>query len=868
MSAPAPVRAATAAIATASRVQAGALLQRKCACGAAKSPLSNTCDECKSPALQRKLAIGSSDDPLEAEADGIAEQALNRNMSGGIAQSPLSIRRVASQSAAGNAGTAPASVQRALASGGSPLEAGLRRDMEQRFGHDFSRVRVHTGPVAEQSAQDVSAHAYTVGHSIVFDAGRFAPGTATGRRLLAHELTHVVQQSAASRAAAPIQREVNPKRIASKEAVLEKIKRIVDATGTGKDPALANLSRLGKLGIGFNPGASKEEKDNAFVYTCRCGWIDMGHFFISAAAAYGVGYQRRRLELRVGGKPHTIDELLAGGSNKLGPLLDVLLKTVPDKQGENALASVRKLLQSGEPRDIALVFGYWMEFVQQVAKLIADPGRSLPEGFKEQMSGVLDEYQRIFKSIAPQAVQDTIEGSARSAFTIEDLPSDCYGAALGQDVWKQTDGAKRDLPPIHGLMETFLSDCGAVFPEAGSKTRCEMMAETTPGSCRMENGKDVWPADLGEPARHGSTQARLLNSARPLCGEPSTVKPCRSATGDAGAPLPAAVVDVSKKDGVTLALNDDFSIHQPRERGYFGLDKSVPGRPERIDPKTPLVLSGTSFLRVTPRLNVIGYSTLSGVPGIGDIDAAAHFDPGLGRYGAGGSLGFRGRFDVQTRGILQLHVQGKADIDLSDLLHGLAGPELEDLKAVFKSDEFAQLAKQLLSGDIKIGQLVRETRKLLKAKFPQGFKGIVSTVIWRLENMEALALSTSLDAQGSVTIGGVPISGFVLHKGFGLQPLLGLEGGVVLSELAKGRTIVGAKGWLYGQDILQAQFTAGVDPLGRKFVAEIHATNKTLTGNKLSLDLQYQLNPAGDQQFLVLFGGEFNAFGSKPAGSR
>jgi len=66
--------------------------------------------------------------------------------------------------------------------------------MEQRFGYDFSRVRVHSGAAAEQSAQDVNANAYTVGHDVVFGAALFAPGTHAGQRLLAHELTHVVQQ--------------------------------------------------------------------------------------------------------------------------------------------------------------------------------------------------------------------------------------------------------------------------------------------------------------------------------------------------------------------------------------------------------------------------------------------------------------------------------------------------------------------------------------------------------------------------------------------------------------------------------------------------------------------------------------------------
>jgi hypothetical protein len=67
--------------------------------------------------------------------------------------------------------------------------------MEGRFGYDFSGVRVYTGTAAEQSVQDVNAKAYTVGRDIVFGAGQFLPGTLEGRRLIAHELTHVMQQS-------------------------------------------------------------------------------------------------------------------------------------------------------------------------------------------------------------------------------------------------------------------------------------------------------------------------------------------------------------------------------------------------------------------------------------------------------------------------------------------------------------------------------------------------------------------------------------------------------------------------------------------------------------------------------------------------
>ena len=69
--------------------------------------------------------------------------------------------------------------------------------MEQRFGHDFSQVRVHTDARAADSARAVNALAYTAHRDIVFGAGQFAPDTLGGRRLLAHELTHVIQQNAA-----------------------------------------------------------------------------------------------------------------------------------------------------------------------------------------------------------------------------------------------------------------------------------------------------------------------------------------------------------------------------------------------------------------------------------------------------------------------------------------------------------------------------------------------------------------------------------------------------------------------------------------------------------------------------------------------
>ncbi len=80
--------------------------------------------------------------------------------------------------------------------GGSPLDNATRRFMESRLGHDFSDVRLHTGPEATESARAVQANAYTVGNDVVFRSDQWSPNTDSGKRMLAHELTHVIQQKA------------------------------------------------------------------------------------------------------------------------------------------------------------------------------------------------------------------------------------------------------------------------------------------------------------------------------------------------------------------------------------------------------------------------------------------------------------------------------------------------------------------------------------------------------------------------------------------------------------------------------------------------------------------------------------------------
>jgi hypothetical protein len=148
----------------------------------------------KSGVIQARLSIGRPDDIYERDADRVADQVMAAPAYTAVTATPPRIQRFFGQSS-GQTDTVPASVNHAITSPGMPLEPTLRRDMEQRFSHDFSSVRVHSDSAAEQSAEDVNANAYTVGHNVVFGAGKFSPGEDAGRRLMAHELTHVIQQT-------------------------------------------------------------------------------------------------------------------------------------------------------------------------------------------------------------------------------------------------------------------------------------------------------------------------------------------------------------------------------------------------------------------------------------------------------------------------------------------------------------------------------------------------------------------------------------------------------------------------------------------------------------------------------------------------
>ena len=197
-------------------------LQRQpgCACGGG-------CPRCaQKSAAASKYQISTPGDSYEREADRVAEQVMRTPDPHGRPGPALSVQRYApavqrkcaaceeeeqeemSASAARvqrkEAGCAPlvaAEVDEQINSvrggGGEPLPESVRAFFEPRFGHDFSRVRVHSDGRAAAAARSVNALAFTVGQDIVFGAGQYAPQTAPGQKLLAHELTHAAQQAGA-----------------------------------------------------------------------------------------------------------------------------------------------------------------------------------------------------------------------------------------------------------------------------------------------------------------------------------------------------------------------------------------------------------------------------------------------------------------------------------------------------------------------------------------------------------------------------------------------------------------------------------------------------------------------------------------------
>lgn len=155
--------------------------------------------------LRPRLKVGETGDALEQEADRVAERVMRMPEPHGSPTRPAGtsgpaatlgqIETKSKQRGGIGGNTAPPIVHDVLNSPGQPLEGATRAFMELRFGYDFRQVRVHNDDRSAASARAINAEAYTAGTHTAFAAGRYAPDLPAGRRLLAHELAHVVQQS-------------------------------------------------------------------------------------------------------------------------------------------------------------------------------------------------------------------------------------------------------------------------------------------------------------------------------------------------------------------------------------------------------------------------------------------------------------------------------------------------------------------------------------------------------------------------------------------------------------------------------------------------------------------------------------------------
>lgn len=180
--------------------------------------------------IQPRLKVSEPGSPLEREADQMAESVVGQSERPAIRSAEPQVQRCScggscaecaskadedegvQRKEAGSASkggfTAPSQVHEAIKGPGRPLDPATRSFMEPRFGYDFSRVRIHTDAKAAASADAISATAYAVGNDVVFGTGAYQPSSAAGAKLLAHELTHVVQQGS-GRAAPNVSRLVS-----------------------------------------------------------------------------------------------------------------------------------------------------------------------------------------------------------------------------------------------------------------------------------------------------------------------------------------------------------------------------------------------------------------------------------------------------------------------------------------------------------------------------------------------------------------------------------------------------------------------------------------------------------------------------------
>ncbi|MCW3162443.1 eCIS core domain-containing protein [Chryseobacterium oryctis] len=218
------------------------------------------------PVIQKKLSVGSSNDRYETEADHVADKVIqmkntssqNFAHSGSMIQKKCAHceeeeRKIQTKSLAetiqknakalSESSIAPSHIENNInrtRGKGNMMDGNTKDFMESRFGADFSGVKIHTGNEAVQMSRELHAHAFTVGNDIYFNEGKYNPETDSGKHLLAHELTHTIQQNG---------------------GIGRKIQKVDDATaesGTGVDQGITNGTMIADAIMG-----------NTYTANCR-----------------------------------------------------------------------------------------------------------------------------------------------------------------------------------------------------------------------------------------------------------------------------------------------------------------------------------------------------------------------------------------------------------------------------------------------------------------------------------------------------------------------------------------------------------------------------------------------------------------------
>lgn len=239
--------------------------------------------------IQPALRISAAHDPAEREAESVAAQVTRGSIghtAAGLQRSPLLVQRQSIGAAGGVASPVVEARVRAAATGGSPLVPALRQTLEPRFRADFGAVRLHTDARAAALATAIGARAFTFGHHIFFNTGQYQPQTPEGLELLAHELTHTIQQSAV------IQRAVNDAPVIGERTAPQASRSVIpdDALNYIADAASAIPGyTLLTLIIGRNPiNMRAVERNVTNVLRAFIGLIPGGEILFQVLQRYGV----------------------------------------------------------------------------------------------------------------------------------------------------------------------------------------------------------------------------------------------------------------------------------------------------------------------------------------------------------------------------------------------------------------------------------------------------------------------------------------------------------------------------------------------------------------------------------------------------